>query len=120
MKNICYLLLMVFCALIVVSGCDATDSVPVSTAAPVLVSPADTSTNISLTPTFTWTGNADKLDIGSNNTFTTIIQSASVTGTSYTLTTPLQANTQYFWRAGHTAGSTVYWCNTIFSFRTKP
>ncbi|SRR5260221_6741642 len=121
MKSICYFLLAVFCTLIIISGCDSsTDSKPISTAAPVLVSPADTSSNISLTPTFTWTGSADKLEIGSNNTFTTIIQSANVTGTTYTVTTPLQANTLYFWRAGLTAGSTVYWCTNIYSFRTRP
>ena len=122
MKFSSYLLLTAVFAFFVLSGCDsATDSKPVSVTPPVLVSPPDRDTTQSLTPTFKWTGTADKIQIDrSNNTFTDIIQASDVTGNSYAMPSGvLVAGRTYYWRAGITAGSTVYWSSSVYSFRTR-
>lgn len=101
-------------------GCDsATDSTPITVTAPTVVIPTDMDSNVALNPTFTWPGTADNIQIGSNNTFTAVVHSALVTGTSYTAPTNLQPNTLYFWRAGLTVSGRVLW-SRIFSFWTKP
>lgn len=122
MKFSSYLLFAAVCFLFVFSGCDsATDSKPVSVTPPTLVSPPDRDTTQSLTPTFTWTGSADKIQVDrSNNTFTDIIQASDVTGNSFVMPSGvLVAGGTYYWRAGITAGSTVYWSSSVYSFRTR-
>src|SRR5258706_6404884 len=120
MKYFSFLLLIVSCTILIFYGCDSgTDSKPVSVTPPELVSPADRDTAVSRTPTFTWTGSADKLEIASNNTFTTIIYSSAVTGTSFTMPTALQPQTTYYWHAGNSASGTTYWSTNTFSFRTR-
>jgi hypothetical protein len=42
-----------------------------------------------------------------------------VSGESFTLTNPLAPNTVYFWKAGITSGSGVYWSSSIYRFTTS-
>lgn len=113
---------IVFLALLLSYGCDSvSDSKPVSTNPPVLTLPADNDTTQPLLPVFTWTGNADKLEISTNISFENIIHTASVTGTQYVYpgTPPLTPRTFYYWHAGVTVGGVVYWSADKFTFRTQ-
>ncbi len=72
-------------------------------AAPTLSSPADGSTDVSTTPTFTWSGVAQAgsytIEIAGDPAFATIVDSASgLTSPSYTPGTPLPADTVLYWR----------------------
>ena len=100
-------------------GDSVTDSPSTTVKAPTIVNPTDQDSNAALAPTFTWTGSADVIQVSTNNSFTAMVHSASITGTSYTMPSNLQHGTLYYWRAGLTVGSTVYW-SLIFSFRTSP
>ena len=71
-------------------GCDSvTDSKPGSTTPPTLTAPPDNDTNVALLPVFTWTGNADKLEISLYSDFRTIKYSRGVSGTQYVLDSAL-------------------------------
>ncbi|MCX7878841.1 MAG: hypothetical protein N2510_09440 [Ignavibacteria bacterium] len=109
-----FLLISVF----IISSCDSpTETKATSVTAPSLINPPDNATGVSLTPTFSWRGQGDKLQISTNSNFDGAI-SYEVTGESYTLTTALQRSTVYFWRVGLTSGSTVYWSSPFYRFRT--
>jgi hypothetical protein len=120
MKTITALMILIMWALFFMTGCDSvTDSKSVPVSRPTLVAPVDNGTGISLTPTFTWESAADKLEIASNNAFTTILYSSAVSGNSFTLAAGvLQANTTYYWRVGSSSGSSMVWSNYVFSFTT--
>lgn len=88
----------------------------------VLSSPVNNATNQATTLTLNWAANANAnsydVQVATNNTFTTIISSGTVTTTSYPLT-GLVANTDYFWRIlpkNAICGSGVY--SSPFTFRT--
>lgn len=100
-------------------ACDsATDSKSQSAATPVLVQPVDTASGVSLNPTFKWTGNADRILISTNQNFDNPRQE-TVSGNEYTLPAPpLVAQQTYFWKAGVTSGSTVYWSTMVWRFTT--
>lgn len=96
---------------VVVTGTSGTDVVPLTipfalnTAAPgtpTLTLPASGATGIGSTPTLTWTAASQAgsylVELASDNAFTTIIVSATVTGTSFAVTTPLAGATTYYWR----------------------
>jgi hypothetical protein len=102
------------------SGCDsATDSKSVSVTTPSLIEPADNDSNVVLAPTFKWSGSADKLQVAPNSTFSTPVYSSDITGTQFTMPSGYLDNyTIYYWRAGKTSGSTVYWSSTSFRFKT--
>ena len=102
------------------SGCDSvTDSKSVSVTTPSLLEPADNDSNIVLAPTFKWTGSADKLQVATNSTFSTVVYSSDVSGNEHTMSGyHLDYYTIYFWRAGKTSGSTVYWSSSSFKFKT--
>lgn len=116
-------LLLIFLAVIsfvIYNGCDsATDSKSTSTTPPVLVSPYDNDSNVARLTTFQWTGTADVIWVDVNASFSTPLTYA-VSGTSYTLTSPLNANSYYYWKAGRTIGTTIYWSDSYFYFRTGP
>ncbi|MGB1042204.1 MAG: GEVED domain-containing protein [Tenacibaculum sp.] len=67
-----------------------------------LTAPANSSTGISITPTFMWSAdnNANEyvIEIASDNTFNTIVANATVATNSYTLTASLAGTTKYYWR----------------------
>jgi hypothetical protein len=72
-------------------------------ATPTLVSPANNATGISTTPTLSW-NTADRattyqVQISTVSNFnTTVVDEDNISTTSYTVVTPLQNSTQYYWR----------------------
>ncbi|MEO7431113.1 MAG: proprotein convertase P-domain-containing protein, partial [Dokdonella sp.] len=90
-------------------------------AAPALATPANGATSVSTTPTLSWgtvAGAASyTVDIATDATFTTIVQTASgITMTTY-VATSLLPNTPYFWRVRAVNGCTSTVSST-FSFTT--
>ena len=75
---------------------------------PTLASPSNGATNVSITPTFGWSGpNCDprysvtsyRLQVATDASFLSIVVDQSgIGGTLYTLGVPLSANTIYYWR----------------------
>lgn len=70
---------------------------------PTLVNPTDGTTGVTLTPTFEW------LPVDSATSYTvliskvsnfssTVVNQSGIAGTSYTLQSPLDENTNYYWR----------------------
>ena len=92
--------------------------------APTLISPADGATDVSLTPTFTWSAvaNADSytLQVATDAAFSNIVHTASgLTETSYTMPDTLDVDTTYYWRvaAENPCGDGPY--APAFSFTTE-
>ena len=69
---------------------------------PSLNTPASNSTGVKVRPTFTWTAVPGaltyKIEVATSAAFTTIVASATVTGTSWASNVTLANTTQYFWR----------------------
>ncbi len=89
--------------------------------APTLVSPADGATDVSLTPTLSWTGEGDNfsVEVASDAAFTTIVDAAVVTTTDYTVSAgALEHSTTYYWHvnASNANGTSDY--STTWSFTT--
>jgi len=90
---------------------------------PVLLSPANGATNVSLTPLFAWMSStgavAYRIQISTSQTFTTTVVNTVVTSTQYQVSSGvLNYNTTYYWRVNATnAGGTSNW-SVIFSFNT--
>jgi len=91
---------------------------------PVLVSPLNGATNISLTPTLNWNNvpNAGfyRLQVSTTNTFSsTVIDVTGLVNTGYAIQPGnLLNNTQYFWRVNATnTGGTSDW-STVWNFTT--
>ena len=91
-------------------------------AAPTLSLPANGATAQSVTPTFQWisTGAGDQylLEVDDAMDFATPVYTATVTGLSHTVATPLNLGTTYYWRvtASNTCG--VGTASAPFSFET--
>ena len=89
--------------------------------APTLSAPTDGATNHEYQPSFSWTAVADAtgytIEIATDAAFTNIIESASVSGTTYEMVGLLDGGTTYYWRvsADNLCGSTTA---TAFSFTT--
>lgn len=90
--------------------------------APTLISPANGATNVSLTPTLSWSpaGGAQtyRLQVASDAGFGTMVfDDSTITGTSRQVG-PLSQETQYFWRvaARNAEGSSPY--SAVWSFTT--
>jgi chitinase len=90
--------------------------------APVLTSPLNGATNISITPSLSWNvpsgASSYRLQVSANSSFSsTVVNQPNITGTSYNLS-GLQNNTKYYWRvnASNSAG-TGGWSN-IWNFTT--
>jgi hypothetical protein len=89
---------------------------------PNLVSPANNSTRVSITPTFSWSPQSGvspsgyKVFCDQNNPPTT--QIANVTQTSYTLSSPLLYDTTYYWSVSAYTAAAEGEKATAFSFRT--
>ena len=111
-------LTLILSAVLILNGCgsDTVTQPPPAATPPTLTSPADNATGVPLTPTFKWSGEADKLQVSTNSGFTSLTIDATVSGTEYTPPNSL-ASGVYFWRAGKTSGGTVYW-STVFRFTT--
>lgn len=69
---------------------------------PTLLAPEDGSLNTPLSPTFSWSAvpgaTSYLLEIATDSEFNNIVQTQTVNGVSYTLETPLDGSTLYFWR----------------------
>lgn len=96
---------------------------PAAPEAPVLVSPADESTNVPLTPTLTWGAAEAKNGVKSyevyldTNTDPSTLLSTG-TATSLTLTTPLEAGETYYWKVRVIDNKDQVATSDIFSFST--
>ncbi|MEO6076065.1 MAG: hypothetical protein ABIP56_04595, partial [Dokdonella sp.] len=70
--------------------------------APALNMPANGATGVKVRPTFTWSAIPGtltyKIEVATNAMFSTIVASATVTGTSWASNVTLASSTQYFWR----------------------
>ena len=92
-------------------------------AAPVLSAPADGSTGVVATPTFTWSAVAGAtsydIQVATDPSFTNIVASATgLTGASYTPASALADDTVYYWQvtAANACGARV---SAVFAFRTS-
>lgn len=119
-KNLISFLLILLFTITVLNGCDSPSGAkPDAITKPSLSSPNDNATNVSLTPTFTWTGAADVLEVATNPNFSPLTHSADVTGQSYKMPSgKLQRYTRYYWHAGKKSGSDIYWSDDKFTFET--
>ncbi|MEO6689096.1 MAG: hypothetical protein ABIN56_08265, partial [Dokdonella sp.] len=89
--------------------------------APSLTAPVNASTGQALRPTFTWTGSnteSYKIDIATDNAFASIILTQTLTGTTFTPTVDLSANTTFFWRVTPTNACGAGVVSPTFSFTT--
>ena len=90
---------------------------------PTLSSPANNSTGISTTPTLIWNPVIDadtyNLQIATDANFTAIIIDASLSDTSYNVTTAIINGTKYYWKVNETnAGGTSDY-STVWNFTVK-
>jgi hypothetical protein len=92
-------------------------------AAPVFVAPANAATNVNVLTAFDWNAvtGATSYDfqLATDANFTNIVTDQTVTQTAYTLTSPLNVNTTYYWRvtAFNNCGGTT---PAAWSFTTWP
>ena len=92
---------------------------------PDLISPEDGAVNQPLLTQFNWSsvegGVNYRLQVSTNDAFTGIVADELTSNTTYTLTTPLTPETQYWWRARALSetGYGGYWSN-VWSFTTRP
>lgn len=89
--------------------------------APTLTGPSNGATNVPTRPTFTWTGSNTSsytIDVATDSSFTNIVYTNTVAGTTDTPNVDLQSNTQFFWRvsASNTCGAGGV--SSTFSFTT--
>ena len=89
--------------------------------AAILASPTNGATNQSAEPELTWTGsdNAQNyfVEVSSNSSFTTIVDSGTVQSTSYTAS-GLNTNTLYYWRVTASNLCDIAPVSSVFSFTT--
>lgn len=121
------------CFLDYIFGPDVVVEAPNAAANP---NPANASTNISRTPTLSWSAASTggiptsyKVYLGTDgegtSTPTSIVNGSSQTSTSYAITTPLAYNTTYYWQIVPTnsvsdAGSCPIWSFTTLPDPTQP
>ena len=97
-------------------------TVPPIASIPILIAPANSSTNIAISPTLSWnpsTGAATyRIQLSTDAGFgTTIVDDSTVTITSKSIG-PLTSNTLYYWRANaKNPGGTSTW-STVWNFTT--
>ncbi|MBL0163605.1 MAG: fibronectin type III domain-containing protein [Xanthomonadales bacterium] len=74
----------------------------VASGAPGLVAPANNATSVSVLPTLSWNSSAGaltyKVEIATDVGFTNIVATATVSATTYKVSSILNESTQYFWR----------------------
>ncbi len=118
---------------VVVTGTAGGDTFPVtipfglSSSSPGAASPTapgNGDLGVGFTPTLTWAAgaggaaNSYRLEIATDAGFTAVVLDQVVTGTSYTLTTPLTGNTTYYWRVGATNYCGAAPTSAVYSFKT--
>ncbi len=97
-----------------------------STAAPgasTLMMPADGATDVLLSPTLSWSADANAnsylVEVALDSGFTNIVDSATVTDTQYTTAITLASDTEYFWRVTTDGTCGAGTASTVFSFTTN-
>lgn len=92
---------------------------------PTLLSPADNSTNISITPNFVWqavpTASSYQLQISGNSGFSSLLLNQTGINTNYYLASvQLENNAQFWWRVkAFSSQSSSAW-SSAFTFTTAP
>ena len=93
--------------------------------APILSSPSNGATGVSMTPTLQWNASSGassyQVQVATSSGFTTIVfDQSGITNTQVTVSPALSPSTQYYWRANATnAYGTSSWSST-WSFTTAP
>lgn len=92
--------------------------------APTLIAPANTSTNISITPIFEWESISEaakyNIEVSTEATFNTTVINEEVTSNTYTAMLLLGTETTYYWRVNAmNDNETSDWSET-WSFTTEP
>ena len=92
-----------------------------SLAAATLATPANGATNVPAAGSLTWNSVANAqnylVEVATDAAFTNIVNSATVTNTTYT--TSLSANTQYYWRVTASNTCATAAASSVFSFTTE-
>jgi uncharacterized repeat protein (TIGR01451 family) len=89
--------------------------------APTLTGPANGAANVPVRPTFTWSGsNAGSytIDVATDVSFSNIVYTNTVSGTTDTPNVDLQSNTQFFWRVTAANPCGTGGVSATFSFTT--
>lgn len=109
-------LLMFGCQGFMDAGSSATHIV-----APVPISPIDKATGIYPAPAFQWSGDADKLQVSTDPSFSSLAFSMDVTGKQgYCMDGGILKRGQlYFWRVGKSYTNDIEWSNA-YSFTIAP
>ncbi len=117
--------LLIFVLLItfafIFSSCDSpTDSKAVSVSSPSLVYPADGDTLSGGVIPFQWNGTADKFQISCFPSFAQLLYDANISGTTCSVNVTnfdkCDNSYTYYWRAGLSSGSNVYWSEVTYHF----
>lgn len=92
-------------------------------AASTLTAPANAAVDVSVSPTLTWAaatnGDSYIVEVATDNAFSSIVYTQTVTTTSHTVATPLQGSTQYFWRVRTNNPCGAGGTSTTSSFTTE-
>jgi hypothetical protein len=90
--------------------------------APALLLPANAAAGVKVRPAFSWAPSSGALtydiEVATSAAFTTIVASATVTGTSWTSSVALSSTTTYFWRVRPTNYCGDGATSTVSSFTT--
>jgi extracellular elastinolytic metalloproteinase len=88
-----------------------------------LTAPANAAVDVSVSPTLTWAaathGDSYIVEIATDNAFSTIVYTQTVTATSHAVATPLQGSTQYFWRVRTSNPCGAGGTSSTYSFTTE-
>ncbi len=100
-------------------GLEVFDAAP---GTPTLVAPADGAIDQTLAPSFEWSGAVQSpsftIEIATDAAFSSIVESATVETTTYSVTSALYSNTEYFWRVRANNPCASGSNSTTFSFMT--
>ncbi|HEY85346.1 MAG TPA: S8 family serine peptidase, partial [Chloroflexi bacterium] len=87
-----------------------------------LTAPADNAINVSATPTFSWTAAAQAqsyfLEVASDSGFNSVVYTATVAGTSHTISGALNTGSVYYWRVRATNICGVGEYSAVYRFAT--
>lgn len=124
MKNLKFIILLIVISSFLFAACEGLNdpgSKATQVTTPMPVTPEDKITGVSQTPTFSWNGIAEKLQISISYDFATVKYEIDVTGTqNYTIEPgKLNKNSLYFWRVGKSYSNQMSWSGS-FRFLTAP